>query len=279
MSIQLYDNTTTACSKLITQRYSTSFSLGIRMLGKKYQDPIYAIYGYVRLADEIVDTFHHQDKKLLLEEFEKETWLALDRKISLNPVLHAFQKTIHQYDIDRELIVAFLDSMKMDLYNKNYSSDLYEKYIYGSAEVVGLMCLIVFCDGNKTMYNDLKSPARSLGAAFQKVNFLRDLKDDYADKGRVYFPNVSFSEFNEEAKQLIEADIQKDFDDALQGIRKLPDGSRIGVYLAYKYYLKLFRKIKNIEPEKIMEERIRISNARKMTILARSFARYKLNML
>jgi len=279
MSINLYHNTTAECSKVVTKRYSTSFSLGIRMLGRKYRAPIYSIYGFVRVADEIVDTFHDFDKKTLLEEFEKETWLALDRRISVNPVLNAFQQAVHQYGIDRELIVAFLESMKMDLCNKKYNSDLYEKYIYGSAEVVGLMCLKVFCDGKEEEYEQLKAPARSLGAAFQKVNFLRDMKDDYSDKGRIYFPNISFSEFNSDAKQLIEEDIRKDFSDALAGIRRMPDGSRIGVYLAYKYYLKLFKKIRRTQPSRILHKRIRISNARKLTILARSFARYKLNML
>lgn len=263
----------------ITRKYSTSFSLGIRMLGKRYQNPIYGIYGYVRLADEIVDTFHHQDKKTLLDEFERETWNAIERRISLNPAIHAFQKTIHDYTIDLDLVKAFLQSMRMDLENKQYSAELYQQYIYGSAEVVGLMCLKVFCDGNAEMYNALKAPARSLGAAFQKVNFLRDVKDDFDGKGRIYFPGVNFHLFTESAKREIEADIQKDFDDALEGIRRLPEGSRIGVYIAYKYYLKLFKKIKSTQPSRILQERIRISNTRKMAILARSVARYKLNLL
>lgn len=279
MSIQLFNRTTAQCSKVITENYSTSFSLGIRMLGKKYRNPIYAIYGYVRLADEIVDTFHHQDKKMLLDEFEQDTWTAMERGISLNPVLNAFQQTVKEYNVDRELIVAFLESMRMDLCNKKYDAELYEKYIYGSAEVVGLMCLKIFCDGNQQLYDQLKAPARSLGAAFQKVNFLRDMKEDYSDKGRIYFPNVCFKEFNDQAKTLIEKDIQNDFDEALKGIRKLPDGSKIGVFIAYKYYQKLFKKIKKIQPERIMQQRIRISNARKASIMARSFAIYKLNLL
>jgi len=279
MSIHLFHSTTVACSKVITKRYSTSFSLGIRMLGKSYRAPIYSIYGFVRLADEIVDSFHEHDKQVLLEEFERETWLALERRISLNPVLHSFQLAVHNYGIDRELIEAFLESMKMDLHNKRYNPELYEKYIYGSAEVVGLMCLKVFCNGNAETYEKLKAPARSLGSAFQKVNFLRDMKEDYSDKGRIYFPAISLDDFNRDTKKVIEQDIQKDFDDALKGIRQLPDGSRIGVYLAYRYYLKLFKKIRSIQPSRIMQERVRISNARKFTILARSFARYKLNLL
>lgn len=278
MSISLYHNTANECSELVTRRYSTSFSLGIRMLGKAYRKPIYAIYGFVRIADEIVDTLHDYDKKALIEEFERDTWLAIERGVSTNPVLHAFARTVNKYNIDHRLIVAFLESMKMDLYNKKYDAALYDQYIYGSAEVVGLMCLKVFCDGSHEMYERLKSHARSLGAAFQKVNFLRDLKDDYADRGRVYFPNVDFSAFDEHAKRQIEEDIQRDFDHALAGIRQLPEGSRIGVYLAYKYYLKLFKKIKAIQPSRIMQERIRISNARKITLLARSFAMHKMNL-
>lgn len=279
MSIQLFDSTSAGCSALITRRYSTSFSLGIRMLGPRYRAPVCSIYGFVRFADEIVDTFHIHDKSLLLSEFERDTWLAIERGISLNPVLNAFQKVVHEYTIDHELIRAFLDSMKMDLYNQNYTKSLYDKYIYGSAEVVGLMCLKVFCDGNEEMYVQLTEPARSLGAAFQKVNFLRDIRDDFSEKGRVYFPGVDFSRFDSDAKKQIEEDIQADFRNALEGIRKLPDGSRIGVYLAYKYYLKLFKKIKSIQPSRIMEERVRINNARKMSILVRSVARHKLNLL
>jgi phytoene/squalene synthetase len=248
------------------------------MLGKAYRMPIYSIYGFVRIADEIVDTFHDYDKHTLINEFEHETWLALERGVSTNPILHSFADVVNRYHIDKELIVAFLESMKMDLYNKKYDESLYSQYIYGSAEVVGLMCLKVFCDGSHEMYERLKANARSLGAAFQKVNFLRDLKDDYADRGRVYFPDVDFSAFDDHAKKMIEEDIQKDFDHALIGIRQLPEGSRIGVYLAYKYYLKLFKKIKNIQPSRIMEERIRISNLRKISLLAKSFAMQKMNM-
>lgn len=279
MSIQLFDQTSSSCSALITRRYSTSFSLGIRMLEARYRGPVYAIYGFVRFADEIVDTFHAHDKKMLLDEFTRETRLALERKISLNPVLHAFQQTVHQYNIPRTQIEAFLHSMEMDLYNQSHNQSSYNEYIYGSAEVVGLMCLRVFCDGREDLYLQLKDAARSLGAAFQKVNFLRDMRDDFSDKGRVYFPGVDFQQFTRAAKLQIEADIQNDFDKALEGIRQLPRGSRIGVYLAYKYYLKLFRKIKSIQPEHILQERVRINNAWKISIMLRSLARHKLNLL
>lgn len=267
------------CNMLITKRYSTSFTLGIRFLQKKYQTPIYSIYGYVRMADEIVDSFHDFDKVTMLHEFERDTWNALERGICINPVIHSFYQVVKEYSIDRELINSFLESMRMDLYDQKYDPALYQKYIYGSAEVVGLMCLKVFCNGDNEQFQKLKSPARSLGSALQKVNFLRDMKDDFAERGRVYFPCLDLQEFNSECKKRIEEDIQKDFDDALDGIKKLPDGCRIGVYLAYRYYTKLFKRIKNSLPEKLMEERVRINNASKMYILLRSVARYQLNLL
>ncbi len=276
--LQLYHDTSLECGKLITRRYSTSFSLGIQMLGKEIRGPIYAIYAFVRLADEIVDTFHGHDKETLLKEFRRDTYLALERRISVNPVLHSFQETVHQYGIENELIDAFLDSMEMDLTGKTYDDSLYRKYIYGSAEVVGLMCLRVFCHGDVPFYESLKAPARSLGAAFQKVNFLRDLKDDFDGRGRMYFPGVDFSRFSEADKRQIEEDIHRDFEDALAGIKQLPRDSRKGVYLAYRYYVKLFRKITDRAPEQIKAERIRINNAAKMYILAKSFARYRLNL-
>jgi phytoene synthase len=276
--LQLYHDTSLECGKLITRRYSTSFSLGIQMLGKEIRGPIYAIYAFVRLADEIVDTFHGHDKETLLQEFRRDTYLALERKISVNPVLHSFQETVHQFGIEPDLVDAFLDSMEMDLTGKTYDDSLYRKYIYGSAEVVGLMCLRVFCYGDSKDYERLKAPARSLGAAFQKVNFLRDLKDDYDGRGRMYFPGVDFSRFSEADKRQIEEDIHRDFEDALAGIKQLPAGSRKGVYLAYRYYVKLFRKITIRPPEQIKTERIRINNAAKMYILAKSFARYRLNL-
>ncbi|MDA0929869.1 MAG: phytoene/squalene synthase family protein [Bacteroidetes bacterium] len=279
MSIPLYNLTVQECSRHITRRYSTSFSLGIRMLAPKFQTPVYSIYGFVRFADEIVDTFHEHDKRMLLDEFKRETWLAIERKISLNPVLHAFQLAVNEYNIDHSLIEAFLYSMEMDIDENSHDQKSYETYIYGSAEVVGLMCLQVFCERNKELYQQLEPHAKSLGAAFQKVNFLRDMGDDYQSRGRVYFPNLNWTAFNLSAKKEIEADIQKDFDHALEGIRRLPKGAQIGVYLAYRYYTKLFRKIKAIQPERIMQERIRINNARKVSILLRSFARHSMNML
>lgn len=276
--IALYNQTAEQCGKIITNRYSTSFSLGIKLLGKEIRGPIYSIYAFVRLADEIVDTFHGHDKAALLAEFKADTQKAIDRKISVNPVLHAFQEVVHQYKIEQELIDAFLGSMEMDLTGKTYDDSLYQKYIYGSVEVVGLMCLRVFCAGNEQQFNELKDSARSLGAAFQKVNFLRDLKDDFDDRGRMYFPGVDFSCFSSADKQQIEEDIRKDFEDALEGIKRLPDSSRKGVYLAYRYYVKLFLKITRRNPEEIKNHRIRINNASKAYIMMKSFARYQLNL-
>lgn len=273
----LFDKVAYRSSQIVTTRYSSSFSMGIKMLHKSMRAPVYAIYGYVRFADEIVDTFHEQDKATLLKEFSDETWKALERGISMNPVIHAFQDTVKKFGIDRELIQAFLDSMEMDLAGKNYDHALYQKYIYGSAEVVGLMCLKVFCRGDQALYEQLYHPARSLGAAFQKVNFLRDLKDDHEERGRMYFPGVDFTRFSPNDKKLIEADIRRDFAAALDGIRRLPAESRKGVYLAYRYYTKLFRKICHKQPESIMHSRIRINSAGKMYILAKSYARYTIN--
>lgn len=274
--MDLYKQTSLQCSKAVTRRYSTSFSLGIRLLGTSVREAVYAIYGFVRLADEIVDTFHHRDKALLLQEFRRETEKALERKLSVNPILHAFQETVHRYGIESELVDAFLDSMEMDLNGKTYTDTLYQQYIYGSAEAVGLMCLRVFCHGNQAPYDELKSPARSLGAAFQKINFLRDLKDDHDERGRMYFPGIDFARFSEADKRKIEADIQRDFADALPGIRRLPASSRKGVYLAYCYYLKLFRKITRKKPDQIKAGRIRINNASKLYILMESLAKYPL---
>ncbi len=277
--MELYDTTTFACSKLITQYYSTSFTLGIKTLDKKFHLPIYAIYGFVRYADEIVDTFHNFDKKSLLQRFKADTYKAIEEKISLNPVLHCFQSVVNQYKIDLELIEAFLYSMEMDLYETEYDQKGYEKYIYGSAEVVGLMCLRIFCEGNATQYDELLPSAKSLGAAFQKVNFLRDLKSDYQERGRTYFPSVDFTKFDKNAKLEIEKDIQKDFDDAYLGIQKLPNGAKWGVYLAYKYYLRLFKKIKNVAPDKIQQTRIRVPDVGKMLILLQTYFQSKLNFL
>lgn len=272
----LFDNTTFECSKLITQRYSTSFTLGIKTLDKKFHLPIYAIYGFVRYADEIVDTFHDKDKKALLDRFKSDAYEAIDEKISLNPVLHAFQLIVNQYKIDKDLIEAFLRSMEMDLDFKTYNDSRYHEYIYGSAEVVGLMCLKVFCEGDPQQYESLKSPACKLGAAFQKVNFLRDIKSDFEERGRVYFPGVDFNSFDKSTKQLIEEDIQKDFDEALDGIRRLPSGAKMGVKVAYLYYQKLFDKIKSLPPETITHERIRIPNSRKLSLLLSTYFESKL---
>lgn len=277
--IELYNETALKCSKLITQHYSTSFSLGIRTLDEKFHFPIYAIYGFVRYADEIVDTFHDHDKKSLLDQFTSDTYQAIDEKISLNPVLHSFQLAVNQYAIDKELIAAFLYSMEMDLTEQDYDQENYEKYIYGSAEVVGLMCLRVFCEGNDEEYQRLKPMAKSLGAAFQKVNFLRDIKSDFDDRGRVYFPGVDFKNFTEADKAAIEQDIKADFEAALIGIKQLPKGAKMGVYLAYIYYIKLFNKIQNLPSSKILHERIRIPDFKKMMLLGKSYFMHRLNYL
>lgn len=275
----LYSVTALKCSRLITQHYSTSFTLGIKTLHKRFHPSIYGIYAFVRLADEIVDTFHDQDKSKLLEEFKSDTYQAIEEKISLNPVLQSFQLVVNEYKIEKELIEAFLYSMEMDLNQTAHDDASYETYIYGSAEVVGLMCLRVFCEGNSERYDKLKMAAKSLGSAFQKVNFLRDIKSDFDERGRVYFPGVDFDNFHAADKQIIEEDIQKDFDDALVGIKKLPEGSRLGVYLAYIYYLRLFQKIKNLPPGKILTERIRIPDAMKMLLLTQTYFKHSINAL
>ncbi|MFQ3212892.1 MAG: phytoene synthase [Marivirga sp.] len=276
---ELFNQTTFECSKLITERYSTSFTLGIKTLDKKYHYPIYAVYGFVRYADEIVDTFHDQDKEGLLEEFKRDTFRAIKAGISLNPVLHCFQMVVNTYQIDHALIEAFLHSMAMDLKDIEYDKATYEEYIYGSAEVVGLMCLKVFSEGDEQEYNRLIAPAKSLGAAFQKINFLRDIKSDFYDRGRVYFPDVDFNHFNEQDKLNIEQDIAEDFQAAYLGIIKLPKGARLGVYLAYTYYKNLFQKIKNCEPQKILEERIRVPDSKKLLLLVGSYVKHRLNTL
>jgi 15-cis-phytoene synthase len=278
-AIELFDQTTFECSKLITHRYSTSFTLGIKTLDKKFHLPIYAIYGFVRYADEIVDTFHDKDKKVLLARFENETFLAIQEKISLNPVLHAFQLVVNKYFIPKDLIEAFLHSMKMDLDFKTYNDSRYHEYIYGSAEVVGLMCLKVFCEGNDDLYEKLRQPACKLGAAFQKVNFLRDLKSDFEERGRIYFPGVDFNQFDKSAKSLIEEDIQKDFNDSKIGIEQLPSGAKLGVKVAYIYYQKLFDKIKGLSAETIVLKRVRIPNSQKLTLLIGTYFENKLGLL
>ncbi len=275
----LFNKTALECSKLITEHYSTSFTLGIKTLDRKFHLPIYAIYGFVRYADEIVDTFHDYDKKTLLARFKHDTYQAIAEGISLNPILQAFQLIVNQYNIEHDLIEAFLKSMEMDLYNQDYDADGYNEYIYGSAEVVGLMCLRVFCEGDCADFDRLREPARKLGAAFQKVNFLRDLKSDFQDRGRTYFPGVDFQDFGGVAKKLIESDIQHDFDDAYAGIMNLPRGARMGVYLAYTYYQTLFNKIKQLPASQIQRERVRVPNPQKIALLAQTYLKCRLNVL
>jgi phytoene/squalene synthetase len=279
-SFQLYQNSCVECSELITKRYSSSFSLGIRVFDKEFRNPIYSIYGFVRFADEIVDTFHQYDKKELLDDFRKETFKAIVQKISLNPILQAFQQVVNEYEIDHQLITDFLDSMEMDLHKSTYESEaIYNKYIYGSAEVVGLMCLQVFTKGDNAFYSQLAPYAKSLGAAFQKINFLRDMNSDLEEHGRVYFPGIDLTKFDEFTKQEILKDIQLDFDNALEGIRLLPKGARRGVYLAYVYYLNLYKNIRKASVEKIMEERIRVSDKRKAYLLMNTVVRNSMNLL
>lgn len=276
---KLFDDLSYKISKQTTKQYSTSFSLGILALSPKIRNSIYAIYGYVRLADEIVDSFHDFDRSTLLARFREQTNQALEEKISLNPILQCFQETIHRYEIDVKLIDQFLNSMEMDLQKIDYNSDLYKQYILGSAEVVGLMCLHIFVDGNKEQYEILKPSAMKLGSAFQKVNFLRDLKDDYQVLGRTYFPNVDITFFDNSVKEHIEKDIQIEFREALEGIKNLPNSSRFGVYLAYRYYISLFRKIKKTPAKKIINQRIRISNGRKFSLMMSSYVQYKISYL
>ncbi|MGV0940971.1 phytoene/squalene synthase family protein [Empedobacter sp. ULE_I140] len=272
---QLFDELSYSVSKMTTQKYSTSFSLGILALKPSIRSAIYAIYGYVRLADEIVDSFHGYNKEKLLKRLRKETLHALNERISLNPILQSFQETVNNYKIDKELIDQFLSSMEMDLQQIEYDSDLYKTYILGSAEVVGLMCLQVFTDGNKDKYAELKPYAMKLGSAFQKINFLRDLKEDYHILGRTYFPNVDISGFDNKIKYAIEKEIEEEFDEALIGIKKLPASSIFGVYLAYKYYLSLFKKIKKKSSKEILNGRIRIANSEKAFVAFKSYIRYK----
>ncbi|MEJ5303658.1 MAG: phytoene/squalene synthase family protein [Bacteroidales bacterium] len=275
--MELYNLTSLQISKIITRRYSTSFSLGVRMLSSKYREPIYAIYGFVRLADEIVDTFHAFDKKQLLSDFTRQTWEAINTGISTNPVLHSFQWVVREYNIDRELIEAFLHSMEMDLDHKIHDTETLKEYIYGSAEVVGLMCLRVFTHDQPDQFEKLKYPARKLGEAFQKVNFLRDIRADFQHLGRVYFPHVDFNHFTEADKKAIEADIAKDFAEAYKGIIQLKPAIRLGVYLAYRYYLKLFEKIKHAPAKEVASRRFRVKNRTKATLLAKSVIRNELN--
>ncbi|MET1169457.1 MAG: phytoene/squalene synthase family protein [Flavobacteriales bacterium] len=275
----LFDSISIRSSRIVTKSYSTSFSLGILGLDRKYHDPIYAIYGFVRFADEIVDSFEGYPQKELLDRFWKDTYQALEDKISLNPVLNSFQQVVRAYEIDYDLIETFLKSMEMDLYKNEYDEADYKAYILGSAEVVGLMCLKVFVDGNQDRYLALKEPAMQLGSAFQKINFLRDLHADYQSLGRTYFPGVDLNNFNEEVKASIEADIDIDFKAGYEGIKKLPKGARFGVYIAYVYYYSLFKKIRKTHCDLILNERVRISNKRKYGLFLSSYLRHTINWI
>lgn len=274
-----FDKVAARCSKLTTRAYSTSFSLGIHYLHSRFHQPIYGIYGFVRFADEIVDSFHGYDKQKLLRKFRLDTIEAIQDKISLNPILHSFQEVVHQYNIEWELVETFLQSMEMDLNAQEFDRDQYSQYILGSAEVVGLMCLRVFVEGDDKLFTALKPSAMSLGAAFQKVNFLRDVEADYTQLGRSYFPGVDLKAFRMEDKKKIEKEIKEDFREALVGIRQLPKGARRGVYLAYFYYYKLFRRITRVSPDRILQERIRIPNGKKMGLMVQSLVRHQLNLL
>jgi len=277
---KLFDQVSENCSKIVTESYSTSFTLATKMLDRSIRQDIYNIYGFVRFADEIVDSFHDFNKEELLNLFELDLKRSIKDKISLNPILNSFQKTLNKYDIDYELVNSFLKSMKTDLNKKQYlSNEEFDEYVYGSADVVGLMCLKVFVKGNQKQYNNLKPYAMSLGSAFQKVNFLRDLKADHDGLNRSYFPNLNIDKFDEKSKTIILNEINKDFSHALKGIFLLPSSARFGVYTAYKYYLKLLNKLKNTNPLKIKSTRIRVPNYQKINVLARSYVRYRLNIL
>ncbi|MEM7036077.1 MAG: phytoene/squalene synthase family protein [Bacteroidota bacterium] len=275
----VFDKVSLMCSKATTRSYSTSFSLGIRLLGRRFRDPIYAIYGFVRFADEIVDTFHDYDKELLLKEFRQDTYKAVDQGISLNPILNSFQAVVREYKIPMELVDTFLDSMEMDLSRQSYDQKSFEQYILGSAEVVGLMCLCVFTEGDREKYKELEYYAMKLGSAFQKINFLRDLQADYKELGRAYFPGLDVEKFDAETKAKIEKDIEKDFEDGLKGIKMLPKQARFGVYVAYVYYRRLFDRIRRLPHHRILEERIRIPNQRKYALFVGSYFRHQLNII
>ncbi len=275
----LFDHLSSEVCKITTRTYSTSFSLGIYFLNNRLRNSIYSIYGFVRLADEIVDSFEGYNKRYLLAKFKQDTYEAIEHRISCNPMLNAFQDVVYRYDIDIVLVETFLKSMEMDLEKQCYTTEKYEEYILGSAEVVGLMCLHVFTEGDKKMFEELKPYAMKLGAAYQKVNFLRDMKDDFHILGRIYFPGVDMSQFNSKTKQKIETEIEQDFMIALQGIKKLPSSSKGGVYLSYVYYQSLFNKIKKLRAHQILKKRIRISNSKKLQLMVNSLLEYKMNMI
>jgi phytoene/squalene synthetase len=277
--MNLYDETCFECSKVITNKYSTSFSQGINAFDKRFKYPIYAIYGFVRYADEIVDTFHDHDKEALIKGFRCDTYTAIRQRISVNPVLQSFQLVVNQYNIEDELIDSFLTSMEMDLDKKCYDYETYKSYIYGSAEVVGLMCLRVFCENDRKLYDSLLPGARRLGAALQKVNFLRDVKADFEQRGRTYFPGIDFKSFTDEAKKQVEADIRSDLVEAYESIKKLPAGARLGVYIAYRYYNKLFKKITRTPASQIMKKRIRVPDVQKVALYYRAVLKQKLQLI
>jgi phytoene synthase len=276
---KLYDQVSFECSRFVTKSYSTSFSMAVGLLDESIQLAIHSIYGFVRFADEIVDSFHDFDKFSLIEKFERDTYEAIESGISLNPILNSFQQTVTRYNIDHENIDAFFKSMKMDLQDLSYDHELYKEYIYGSADVVGLMCLRVFVDGKDDLYNNLKPSAMRLGSAFQKVNFLRDMRNDYELLNRTYFPNVDLSNFSAEDKKMIEDEIAADFAEAYKGILKLPENAKMGVYIAYIYYKQLFRKIKSTPPAKVLKKRIRVPNGIKYSLIATSILKSKFNLL
>lgn len=279
MNIEMFHQVSGQCSRITTEKYSTSFASAIRLLHPELRQPIYNIYGFVRFADEIVDTFHDHNKKFLLQKFRNDTFDAIENGISLNPILNSFQQTINRYNIDLKLVDAFFGSMEMDLNTTCYSNTTYNEYIYGSAEVVGLMCLYVFCDGDRVTYEELAPAARSLGAAFQKVNFLRDVASDYNDLSRIYFPDVDFRNFSTEKKEEIEKDIASDFEKGYKGILSLPWKARFGVYVAFKYYLSLFRRIKRVHASRILRQRIRVPDFQKLLIVARAGLKNQLKMI
>ncbi|MAB49865.1 MAG: phytoene synthase [Flavobacteriaceae bacterium] len=276
----IFDSVSKECSKLVTNAYSTSFSMATKMLSDSIRQDIYNIYGFVRFADEIVDTFHDYDKEKLFNNFETDLEAALENRISLNPILNSFQDTYHKYNIDKHLVEAFMNSMRLDLYKKDYlTEEEYKNYIYGSADVVGLMCLKVFVKGDNEKYEDLKDSAMSLGSAFQKVNFLRDLKADFEDLSRTYFPNTDLNQLDEASKKAIIDDIEADFAKGLQGIKRLPLEARFGVFMAYRYYNKLLQKLKQTPALEIKSARIRVPNYKKIELLTRSYVKFHLNLL
>jgi len=276
----IFDKVSEDCSEIVIKEYSTSFYKATQLLSKSIRNDIFNIYGFVRFADEIVDTFHKYPKKELLDQFEKELWLSIENKISLNPILNSFQHTVNKYSIDINLIKSFIKSMRMDLDIKRYRNRKdYKEYIYGSADVIGLMCLKVFVSGSTKEYNELKPYAISLGSAFQKVNFLRDLKSDSEILNRVYFPNIDMKSFDENSKENIINEIEEDFEHALKGIVKLPKKARFGVYIAYRYYYKLLKKMKSTPSLYIKESRVRIDNFQKFIVLTRSYVKYQLNLI